>query len=250
MKGTIEQISNVVPSSGKFSSVGICREGNRWELSPLNRLTVERSSMKANLRVPTAVLAGWAFLLAGQLVLAQDMSRTLALTVVKGQDGANDITTKTSAGIAILVTADGKPVTGAKVTVAFPPTGPSLTSSDGKPTAIGTTDASGMVIFADLKPNGSAGELDITATAVVGDRVGRVHVKQSNVNPVVAAAAVPSPPPASPAPSDTATKPQEAATPTPAAKTGKSHTALWIVIGVVAAAAIGGVVVASRTSKK
>jgi len=222
--------------------------------------------MKTSLRGFTAIMAAWALLLTGQAAAAQELDRTLAMAAVKGQNATNDIGKKTSAGLTILVTSGGKAVSGAKVTVIFPASGPSLATGEGKPTEFATTDSTGTVTFIDLKPNEIAGDIDITVLANLGDRFGRLHVTQRNVNPAVVTAAVAPPPPAAavaptpaPAPaSEAAPKPEPVAAPAPAppapapaapaAKAGKSHRTLWIVIAAVATAAIVGIVLV-KTAK-
>jgi hypothetical protein len=204
--------------------------------------------MRENVRGWTAVVAAWTLLLAGQVALAQEVDHALTITIVKGKDGTNDIGKKTSEGITISVTAGGRAVSNAKVTVIFPPSGPSLTTADGKPTAVATTDAGGTVTFSDLKPNNIAGEIDITAIANTGNGAGTVHLKQRNINPLAAAVA---PPPASSvavAPEAVPAAPPASPAPAAPAKAGKSHALIWIVVGVAVAAAVGVVVATHKSS--
>jgi len=121
-------------------------------------------------------------LLSGQVSVPQAASRSLGVVIVKGDEANNDVSKGLAAGITIRVTGEGSPVGNVNVTIVFPPEGPTLRTGDGKPYAVVTTDSSGTANFDDLRTNNLTGDVDITVLAKAGDRTGRAHLIQHNVN--------------------------------------------------------------------
>jgi hypothetical protein len=140
----------------------------------------------------------------------------LKIVVIRGEGVVNSITSK-GAPVVVEVRDDtDKPLAGADVVFQMPYMGPGGTFYGWMRTHSTRTDAEGRATSASFSPSSEEGPFEIVVTASAVGKHTAVRVAQSNSRTGA----------------------------TPAAKS--SHKTLWIVLGVVAAGAIGGGVAASR----
>jgi len=158
-------------------------------------------------------------LLAALLVLPAPVEGPggLKIIVLQGDGATNNIKTKTATQPAVEVRDEqDKPVPGAEVVFHLPPAGPSGVFHGWMRTQTTRTNPQGQAFANGLAPNEDPGRFHIRVTAVSGKSTGTAAISQTNVR--------------------NGGSGQEAA---------KSRRGLWILLGVIAAAAIAGGVVAA-----
>jgi hypothetical protein len=150
---------------------------------------------------------------------AQDASSGgLKLIAVKGEGAHNNIRSKSATSPAVEVRdANDKPVAGAEVVFQLPPMGASGAFYGWLRTNTGRTDVEGRVEAGSFTPNDEEGRLNIMVTAKKGTQNGSLVIHQTNTRDGSASGA----------------------------RAKSSNKTLWIVLGVVAAAAVTGGVVAA-----
>lgn len=141
--------------------------------------------------------------------------RSLKINVVRGEGVVNSITGNAAPVIVEVRDENEKPVARAEVVFQLPFTGPGGTFYGWLRTNTTRTDEQGRATSAPFTPNSEEGPFEIVVTASDAGRRATVRVAQSNSR-----------------------------SGTPVVK--KSHKAIWVVLGVVAAGAIGGGIAASR----
>ena len=144
----------------------------------------------------------------------------LKVIAVQGEGAINNTRSKNATQPVVEVRDEqDKPVAGAEVVFQLPAAGPGGVFNGWMRTQTARTDAEGRASATGLSPNDEEGRFNIKVTATEGKRTGTVIIAQSNSRTAGGGAA---------------------------AKSGKSHKTLWILVGIGAAAAIGGGVAASR----
>jgi len=143
----------------------------------------------------------------------------LKIAVVKGDGAVNNIRARTAtAPVVVVRDQNDKPIVGAEVVFQLPAAGPGAVFHGWMRTQTARTDAEGMAAASGMVPNEEAGRFNIKVTATDGKRTASLVVAQSNA---IGGAA-----------------------------NGKqargSRKALYIILGVAAAAAIGGGIAATR----
>ena len=136
----------------------------------------------------------------------------LTLEVVQGDGAIHNVEGSSFVEPIVRVSESGKPVSGASVTFLVPQVGPGGRFADG-PVLVVTTGEDGTATGRGLHPNRQAGQWEMRVSASYAGRLGRVSLTQIN------------------------------AAPTPA-RTSKSHSRTYLVLGVVAGGAAAGLVAA------
>jgi hypothetical protein len=137
----------------------------------------------------------------------------LKVVVLKGEGAINSIKSKTAAAPVVEVRDDqDKPVSGAEVVFQLPAMGPGAVFNGWMRTQTARTDAQGQAAALGMIPNDEPGRFNIKVTATQGKRTGSVVIGQSNAAGAGTARA-----------------------------SKKSHTAIWIAVGLAAAGIAGGV---------
>ncbi len=141
----------------------------------------------------------------------------LKIVVLKGEGAVNSIKARTATPPAVEVRDDqDKPVSGAEVVFHLPAGGPGAVFNGWMRTQTARTGPEGQAEAQGMTPNDQPGRFNIKVTASQGKRTGSVIVAQSN------------------------------AVGANGAQAGKSRKALWVVLGLAAAGAVGGGIAATR----
>ncbi|MFN7924696.1 MAG: hypothetical protein U0Q16_31630 [Bryobacteraceae bacterium] len=144
----------------------------------------------------------------------------LEISVLEGRDARNLIGSPNSNSASVQVRAEGKPVRGARVRFQLPEFGPSGAFSDGSRDAVAFTDERGVAYMAAFKPNAIEGRFTVVVDANYAGLATSSAVPQSNVASI--------------------SKMRERTTAAPQAKSSHSNSKLLLVLGIGAAAALGG----------
>lgn len=141
---------------------------------------------------------------------AQEPAGNLKIVVVQGENAVNSIRSKTATQPVVEVRDDSdKPVAAAEVVFRLPASGPGGVFSGWLNYQVARTDDQGRATATGMVPNDQEGRFNIKVTATSGKRTGTAVIAQTNSN-------------ASPA------------------TTSRSHTKLYIILGVVAVGALAG----------
>ena len=141
--------------------------------------------MPKSFRKIGACLAVW--LCCRQPVLLEASQQTdtgpqLTVTIVGGQGAINNVRSRTSGEIAVLVQDENKQlIPGASVAFTLPSQGPSGTFVNGEKTLVMTTDDMGKAVARGLTPNKLEGKLEIRVTASFQGKTASASVTQFNM---------------------------------------------------------------------
>ncbi len=156
------------------------------------------------------VLSGLAASLAAQQ--SAPGSQEVAIQIVTGDGAINSIRLRRGHDPSVrVVNSSGEPIAGAMVTFLLPASGPSGEFAGSGLSITVPTDARGVAVGRGMRPNGLPGQFRIRVTTTVRGSPASATIAQTNAEPVV--------------------------------KSG--HTKLYIILGAVAGAAIGGVALAA-----
>jgi hypothetical protein len=105
----------------------------------------------------------------------------LKISVIEGQGGKNNITTKTGVPIAVQVLDPaGKPVPGADVLFQLPASGPGGAFSEWVLTCSARTNEQGRAAASGFVPNDQEGSFKVSITASLNGGAAKAEVEQSN----------------------------------------------------------------------
>ena len=142
--------------------------------------------------------------------------QSIHIVVVEGNGAINNIDVERAhAPVVKVVDGDGAPVANANVTFTLPSSGPGGEFLGGQQIATMRTDRDGTATARGLKPNHTAGQFQIRVVASADGETAHATITQTNVAPTVE----------------------------------KSRSKLYVILGVVAAGAAGGLIAATRGSK-
>ena len=150
-----------------------------------------------------------------------DTGGGLKIVAIEGEGAINNTRTKTAVAPVVEVKDDqDKPVTGAEVVFQLPAAGPGGVFNGWMRTQTVRTDAQGRAAATGFAPNEEEGRFNIKVIATSGTKTATLVIGQSNS--------------------------RTGGGTTAAAKRGSSHKTLWILLGLGAAAAITGGIVATH----
>jgi hypothetical protein len=139
----------------------------------------------------------------------------IRIVVVEGDHAINNIQLQRAhAPVIKVVDRDDAPVSNATVTFTVPLTGPGGSFLDGRQTLTVRTDSDGVATARGLRPNNTPGQFQIRVAASVDGETANALITQTNVKPAVQ----------------------------------KSKSKLYVILGIVAAGAAGGLIAATRGS--
>jgi hypothetical protein len=132
-------------------------------------------------RVPRNLSTALVFLLLAASTNAQTPG--IKITVVEGQGAINNIQQHRAKEPVIQVTEDQKPVQGASVTFLLPDDGPSGVFGNGARMMTIQTDEKGQAVGRGLRPNQTAGRMQIRVTASFHGQTAGAVISQINAEP-------------------------------------------------------------------